>query len=251
MSVAPVADQLRLLDVQALDTRLQQIGHARTTLPAAVAASEAQARLDDIEEAVGNSKTALTDLRRELSKAELDVEQVKTRAAKDSDRLNSGVGSAKDLQALQSELESLGRRLEELEEVELEVMERVEEHETVLGRLEASANAQAAERDSAAAVRDRELADLLKEEAEVTASRALAAQDLAPVLTSMYDRLRAQLGGLGAAPLIGNRCGGCRLELNAGDLSTIRAAAHDQIVCCEECGRILVRVEILTAKADA
>ncbi|MDR3202861.1 MAG: C4-type zinc ribbon domain-containing protein, partial [Bifidobacteriaceae bacterium] len=55
-------------------------------------------------------------------------------------------------------------------------------------------------------------------------------------------RLRASRGGVGAAALRGATCGGCRLELNPHDLQAIRVAAEDEVVRCEECGRILVRV---------
>jgi len=47
---------------------------------------------------------------------------------------------------------------------------------------------------------------------------------------------------VGAAALRGRRCEGCRLELNPLDLDAIRAKGEDQVVRCEECGRILVRL---------
>jgi predicted nucleic acid-binding Zn-ribbon protein len=60
-------------------------------------------------------------------------------------------------------------------------------------------------------------------------------------LLALYTKLRASNGGLGAAALRQRRCDGCRLELNNIELSRIRDAASDEVVRCEECGRILVR----------
>ena len=59
---------------------------------------------------------------------------------------------------------------------------------------------------------------------------------------SSTSRVRAH-SGTGAAPLVQRRCGGCRLDLNAVDLSRIRNAPEDEVLRCEECGRILVRTE--------
>ncbi len=83
-------------------------------------------------------RTTVGDVQRELRKAEADVEQVSTRAARDRARLEAGTGSAKDLQGLQHELESLARRQSDLEDVELEVMERLETAQTEASGLEAS-----------------------------------------------------------------------------------------------------------------
>ncbi|GMA34099.1 zinc ribbon domain-containing protein [Demequina litorisediminis] len=62
---------------------------------------------------------------------------------------------------------------------------------------------------------------------------------------ALYEKLRDQHGGVGAAALRGSQCLGCHMTLNPADLRTIASAAPDAVVRCEECGRILVR------KADA
>jgi uncharacterized protein len=60
-------------------------------------------------------------------------------------------------------------------------------------------------------------------------------------LLDLYERMRQQHGGVGAAALHRGRCEGCHLSLNSGDLNQIRTAAPDEVVRCEECRRILVR----------
>jgi uncharacterized protein len=137
VTTAPPEDQLRLLDVQALDTRTAQLAHQRRTHPVLARLTELDSRLADLETSLVASRTAARDLRRELAKSEADVEQVRSRADRDRARMDSGKGSAKDLQALSSELVALARRQGELEEVELEVMERLEAHEAALAELEA------------------------------------------------------------------------------------------------------------------
>ena len=240
MTTAPVADQQRLLEVQALDTRAQQLDHSRRTHPLRAKVSEIEDRLERADAALSVARTDVGDARRELAKAEADVEQVRTRAARDQARMDAG-GSAKDVQALSGELEALARRIGALEEVELEVMEHLEVRETVLTRAQAEGQALATELAAA----QRELASAVEvidaEAATVAAERAERVKGLDAGLLSMYERLRVQLSGLAVAPLRGRTCEGCRLELNPSDVARITAAPPEQVMRCEECGRILVR----------
>jgi len=242
MATAPAADQRRLLDVQALDTRLDQLAHKKRSLPELARLLELDAQVADLYTALVTSRTAADDLRRELTKAEADVEQVRVRAARDQARLDSGQGSPKDLQALQSELVALGRRQGDLEEVELEVMERLEAHEGALAEVTTAHQALVEQKTVVEADRDAAFREIDAEAEKVRGERATAAEGLDAGLVTLYEKLRAQLGGVGAAALRGRRCEGCRLELNPLDLDAIRAKGEDQVVRCEECGRILVRL---------
>lgn len=241
MTSAPVADQLRLLEVQALDTRAAQLAHARASHPQRAAVKDAAARVAELDERLVASRTAVSDVRRELAKAEADVEQVRTRAQRDQARVDSGQVSVKDVQALSGELEALARRKAALEDVEIEVMERLEGLETELAAVEAEAEAARTAHATASADLERVLADLDAQAAAVVAERATRAEGLDAVLVALYDRLRAQLGGTGVAALRGHRCEGCRLELNASELARITALPAEEVVRCDECGRILVR----------
>ncbi len=241
MSTAPAAEQRRLLEVQALDTRLDQLAHRRRGLDVLARIEKIEERAAEVGTELVTVRTAHSDVRRELAKAELDVEQVRTRAQRNQSRLDAGQGTAKDMQALTHELEALARRQAELEDVELEVMERLEALDTQVSVLEAHAAALAVELSAAVAERDSELAVIDEEASTVRSARDAEAEQISESLFSTYERLRAQHGGVGAALLRGSRCEGCRLDLNAGDVARIRAAAEDEVIRCEECGRILVR----------
>jgi predicted nucleic acid-binding Zn-ribbon protein len=58
-----------------------------------------------------------------------------------------------------------------------------------------------------------------------------------------YERLRANHSGVGAARLRAGYCEGCRIQINPVDLSQIRSAPAEEVLYCEDCGRILVRTE--------
>jgi predicted nucleic acid-binding Zn-ribbon protein len=232
--------QRRLLDLQALDTRLAQLDHRRRTLPEHARLQELQARLEELEAEAVRARTALSDVQREVAKAEADVQLVRDRAERDRQRLESGTGSAKDLQALQHELESLARRQATLEDEELEVMQRAEDLQAEVDRVEAQLAEVRSEVDEVTAARDAKVAEIDAERGEVASGRDAIVADVGSDLVALYDKIRAT-SGTGAAPLVQRRCGGCQLELNTVELGRIRAAAEDEVLRCEECRRILVR----------
>jgi predicted nucleic acid-binding Zn-ribbon protein len=169
------------------------------------------------------------------------VEQVRKRSARDGERLDAGQGSAKELQALQSELASLAQRQSVLEDVELDVMERLEAAEARVVELATEQDDVRERLTAITAERDRVLATLDEEAEQERRGRADAAAGLPAELLSLYERIRDAHNGLGAARLYQRRCEGCRLELTPRDLAAMRAAADDAVLRCEECSRILVR----------
>lgn len=242
MANAPVADQLQLLDVQGLDTKLAQLAHQRKTIPELARVAEVEGQIADLSGALIASRTAASDLTREVTKAEQDVEQVVTRTARNQSRLDSGTVSARDAQALMAEIESLSNRQDKLEEIQLDFMERLDAHKDTLDKLEVANTGM--EEDLATAQTN--LAAALQviddESAQVQAERNTLIKDLDEGLVKLYERIRATQGGVGAAALRGNKCEGCRLEINPIELEQIRNSDQDKIVRCEECSRILVRV---------
>ena len=241
MPKAPAADQLRLLTVQDLDTRAAQARHRLESLPL----REELAKLLDREGELNGRRieadTAISDLKREVTKAEDDVQSVRARAKRDNERLLSGNQTPKELQSLQSELEVLVKRQSDLEEIELDAMQRLEDAESVADGVVAEAAVIAG---ALADVRSRlaaESAAIEAELADMARDRVNSAFNLDESLVALYEKLRAQFGDSGAAALTQGMCQGCRMRLNPSDLAAIEATPADEVVRCEECGRILVR----------
>lgn len=241
MVTAVPQDQWRLLDVQAHDTRLAQLAHRRRTLPEHAELDKLEIASRAAQDEVVAARTVEADVARELAKAEADVEQVRQRAARDRARLDAGQGTAKDLQALQHELETLAARQSVLEDAELEVMERLEAAQARLAAAQAEQERITGEIAAVTASRDAAYGTIDDETKVEQAARENAAAGLAADLMKLYERIRESSGGVGAARLHQRRCEGCRLELNTTDLGRIRDAAQDTVLRCEECGRILIR----------
>lgn len=240
MKASP-ADQVRLLEVQADDSRLDSLAHRRRSLPVLAEIARLEAEIGALAIRLGAADTAAGDLRRAASRAEGETSTVRARLDRNNARLASGQGSPKDLQAISRENESLERRIGVLEDAELEVMEQLEQAQSSRAELGAASDGLAAELTRAGQQRDDAVADLDADAARVGPHRAAAAAELPAELTAFYERKRTALRGVGAAALVDGRCQGCRLELNMAELRAIREAAPDDVLECDECDRILVR----------
>lgn len=241
MKASPEA-QLRLLELADVDTELSRLDHRQRTLPEVAEYQRLAERGGQLRDEIAALEAEESDLAREQSKAEADVEQVRARVQRDQSRLDSGqVSSPRELENLQSEIASLRRRQSDLEEVVLEVMERRESTQSRLAERVAGRETVGGQLAEVGSRRDAALADIAEQAGKASAQRAAIAADVPADLLSLYDRLRAQHGGVGAAMLRRGRCEGCHLSLNTVDLNRIRATPPDEVVRCEECRRILVR----------
>lgn len=234
--------QLRLLDVQELDVRADQLRHRRATLPELGEIASLERDRVALDDSARDQRIVVEDLTAEQEKIDGDVEQVKARRQRDRDRMDAGsITNPRDLERMTEELVSLERRISTLEDSEIEVMERLEEATDGLTRLEEQVAATDRRLADLADARDTTFAEIDQQLADVAGERGAIASDVPDDLTALYDKLRAAKGGVGAAALRARECGGCRLTVDAAELAVIRAAAEDQVLRCEECQRILVR----------
>ncbi|MEV6847424.1 C4-type zinc ribbon domain-containing protein [Actinoplanes sp. NPDC051411] len=238
MKAAPDA-QRRLLDLQAVDTALAQLAHRRKTLPELAEIETVAREISALEDERVRAQVAVDDLDRDISRFEKDIEQVRLRKDRDQARLDAG-GAVREIEGLQHELATLNRRQSELEDAELELMEKRESAEATFGEVKSRLAAATERREAAERRRDEALSDIAKEEEFKSSSRAPLAGDLPADLVALYDKIRLD-SGLGAALFKQGRCGGCRIELYGADLARVKSASADEVVRCEECRRIMVR----------
>jgi uncharacterized protein len=233
-------EQLRLLDLAALDIRVTQLDHKAKTLPERAQLAEIATKLPIASDAVALLSAQLGDLEREIARIEGEIEQVRARVAKDQAILDGGTGTAQVLESLQHELQTLARRQGELEEAELEVLEQAE---TITGQRNAAQSIESdllAERDRIDVALQAALSDIGVEKSGVVEERAAVASSVSAELLGLYEKVRADVG-TGAALLQRRQCQGCHVELTASEIDRLRSAPADDVQRCEECRRILVR----------
>lgn len=235
------AAQLRLLDLQAADTALAQLAHRRATLPELAALAERATRAEGLHNDIVDAETRIADVAEDQRRLENEVDTVRSRAVRDEQRLQSGGLPAKELESLQHELTTLARRQATLEDELLEVMEQREQADTALAALTRQRVELDAEQTELAAARDVALAEIDAAAEQRSGERATIAAGLPADLLALYEKAREHGGGFGAAMLRQRRCEGCHIELSGSELSSVRSAAPDAVVRCDNCRRILVR----------
>ncbi len=238
---ASASDQRSILDIQRFDLQTVTLRNKAANLPELAELTSKTIKQNNVRDLRIAAETELSDVKRELARAEGDVEQIVTRIERDEKRLSSGTGSAKELEQTQHELGTLGERRAELEEVELEIMMRVDgikeriatlsKEESELGLVIADLNIR----------KENALAAINTELEGIEVDRKATTQSVAADFLALYEKIREANNGIGAAALAGNQCKGCNLTLNTIELQRIAALAEDEVVRCEECRCILVR----------
>ena len=240
MKASP-ADQNELLRLQAADTRLQQLQHAESNLPQTAELAALAPDVDAIRSRWIARTGELDDANTELKRAESDVEVVEARIERDSGRLQH-TSSVKDVQALETELTALRRRRSDLEEIELTVMERIEELETLVNDIDEERTVLGARVGALEAARADEKGKLDAQRDALVKDRAAIAGAIPAELVELYEKQRARYG-IGAALLVRGVSMGSNVKLTESDLAAIRHAAPDDVVLCPDSSAILIRNE--------
>lgn len=240
LTASPEA-QARLLDLQALDTKLAQLTHRAKALPQHSAIAKLQAQIDALRIEQLERSGAREDVAIELGRIESDVAVVSARIARDTQRAQQST-SAKDAQAFEHELANLAKRQYDLEEIELTVMEKLDERETALASTLAQIDDLLAQIAVIVAERDAELVVLEGEIAGARDDRATIATSIPDDLLALYDRQRDRYG-VGASHLRYGVSSASGVKLLENEMAEIRAAAPDAVIMCATSEAILVRTK--------
>jgi predicted nucleic acid-binding Zn-ribbon protein len=232
-------DQALLLDLQAFDTKLSQLDHRAKSLPELATLAGFAKDVDALRLTLGEQNGALEDVKIELKRVESDVEVVETRIARDSERLQ-GSSSVKDVSALEQELTALRKRLGDLEEIELTVMEKLDEQQRLVDNTTAALDALRARAAEVEAERDAALTSITAERTTAAAGRAGIEAKVPVDLLALYERQRSRYG-TGASLLRGGVSLASGVKLLENEMQEIRAAAPDDVIMCASSEAILVR----------
>jgi predicted nucleic acid-binding Zn-ribbon protein len=232
-------DQALLLDLQAIDTKLQQLAHRAKSLPQHIALQQLAVENSELLVTLAEQKGVLEDARLELKRVESDVEVVQARISRDSARLQAS-SSTKDVAALEQELAALKKRQFDLEEIELTVMERVEEQGAVVGGIGDQVGALQGRMADLEGERDDAMKAIEAEQNNANANRTAIAGKVPDDLLALYEKQRGRYG-VGASHLRGGVSSASGVKLNENDMVAIRVAAPDEVLMCPDSNAILVR----------
>jgi predicted nucleic acid-binding Zn-ribbon protein len=229
----------RLLDLQELDTAIDRLTAKLDQLEAGDELKDAREQLTTADARVGEIRLGLSSVLSEQRRLEGDVDSIQRKIDAERKRLFDGsVANAKELQSIEAEVASLRGRKSRTEDLLIDQMERREDLEARLVSLESEVGIARAAVEEIGGASSQDLVASERSLAERRAERAVVAQAIDPELLVLYEEIRAQKKGIGAAALVDGVCGGCHQKLSPVFLDRLKR--EEGIRRCEYCRRILV-----------
>lgn len=235
---SPAGDR-RILQLQDVDVAVDRLRSRLAAIESGEEVRTARGVRDTAERVVGELRLQVDELNREQGRIESDIDSMDRKIEAERRRLFDGsVANARELQSIEAEVANLRNRKSAKEDRILELMERREELEGGLGPAEhdlADAGRRVAEIEESSG---RELVEIERTLAERAAERDRLASGIDPDLLDLYESLRGQKKGVGAAALVDGVCQGCHQQLSPMYLDRLKRAQG--VRRCEYCRRILI-----------
>jgi predicted nucleic acid-binding Zn-ribbon protein len=229
----------RLLELQDLDSDVDRLERRRAQLETGEELSTARKLMEDAESRLGEIRLALDAVVRESSRLEHEIESMGAKLAAENTRMYDGsIVNPKELEALQHEITSLTERRARVEDELLDQMMRREDLEARVGQAEAEVAAARRTVDDIGGESVRELDRLERELAERRSARGVLTPEIDADLLELYEDLRRQKKGVGAAAIVDGVCQACHEKLSAVELDRLKRT--DDLNRCEYCRRIVV-----------
>ncbi|MFP4636625.1 MAG: zinc ribbon domain-containing protein [Nitriliruptoraceae bacterium] len=236
----PTSEQLDLLlELQATDSRVRRLRHQLDDLPEQQQLEEAQAQVAELESELDEVRVELDRAGATQRKLEREIAVLTERRDAERSRLYDGtIANARQMKAIEAEVETTERRITEHEEQLLEAMEQVESLDARADELQQAAAYQRQRVEELANARDDAAKELLAELGELEARRIRQANGLPAELLERYEQVVARTGGAGVGKLVDNACTACRIQLSMADVGELLAGPP--LTTCPQCHRLLV-----------
>lgn len=233
-------DGPRLLALQELDTTLDQLQHQRPRLGEVDAHASVQAATTAIEQEIERLRGEAAAAEAAIAAAEASAAELATKRARLEQQLKTII-APREAEALMNQIAGLDAQRSELDDVELEAMERQGAAEGAIALAEVQLVDRRGELDAATAARDRAWAAIDARIAEVRGQRDALAGEFAADELAFYEAARTRHKGIGFARIDGTHCSGCHLDISRGEIDAIRALPPGELGECPQCNRYLVR----------
>ena len=237
---AKVESQRLLLDLKSIDQSISKLDYQKKNHPQLIKMTELTARVPSIEASIVENDSQITETKKEVSKAEIDVENISKRVQKDKERLSSSQTSAKDLTQIQHEIGTLDSKQKELEEVQIEFLEKVEDLEHKKRGLQEILNQVKSEISELNISIKADFEKANKEISTFATERQTILGKVENELIELYEKIRSE-HGIGAEIFRHGTCKSCQIQISPSEINNINSTDLEEIVRCENCRCILVR----------
>ena len=229
----------RLLELQDLDLSVDRLRTRREVLEAGQEVGATRQQMEQAEARLGDVRLELDAVERESRRLEGDIDSLSRKAKAEEGRLYDGsVVNPKELEAIQHEVPSLRGRRSRLEDNLLELMEQKEGLDERLGAAQAEVQELRDRLTEILGESAAELENIGRSLATRGEERGLLVLEFDPELLELYEDLRRQKKGVGAAALVDGVCQGCHQKLSAMELDRLKRT--EGVKRCEYCRRILI-----------
>jgi uncharacterized protein len=235
-----VTELQQLLVLQDLDTRADQLRYRKSHLPERLALTATETALGALAAEESEQQSAQAALESKQAELEVSLEAMRVKEAALAAQLSKSI-VPREAETLQAEIRSSKQRRSDAEAGELAIMEELEPIEARLAQLSAQRVPLIAQQDAERAAVDAVTTSVESELAALLNDRAAAVSDLPAALVTRYEKMRGHLGGVAVARLDHGTCLGCNMKLSSKETEALKAASPDELVECEQCGRLLVR----------
>jgi len=232
-------DPARLLALQEADSAIDRLRHRKEILEAGGELGAARAEADAAERGWGELRLQIDATARDQLRLEHEIDSLTQKTAAEEKRMYDGsIANARELESLQHEIENLRKRRSDREDELLALMEVREDLESKASAAETRTAELRESAETLGGEANRELTEIDRDLAARGAERGGIVSDIDPDVLELYEELRVQKKGVGAAALIDGVCQGCHEKLSAMELDRLKHA--DGVKRCEYCRRILV-----------
>jgi uncharacterized protein len=229
----------RLLELQGIDTSIDRLEQRRGQLEAGEELSAARKEMEEAEARLGEIRLAADAVTSESSRLEHEIESMNAKLAAEEKRMYDGsIANAKELEALQHEIAALKERRSRAEDDLLEQMMRREDLDARASEADREVTGARGRVDALGGDSVRELQEIETELTERRAGRTAIVAEIDEELLELYDDLRRQKHGVGAAAIVDGVCQACHEKLSAVELDRLKRT--DGVKRCEYCRRIVV-----------
>lgn len=229
----------RLLELQEIDLDLDRLHARKRALEEGEELTSARREADATEEELGELRLRLAGMDRDGARLEHEIDSLRQRSGAEERRLYDGsIANAKELGSLQREVDGLAKRISDREDELLAMMELREEVDALADDALSRATDLRDRVARVASASDDDSRHVGAQLEERAAAREAVAAAIDPEVVELYEDLRRQKKGVGAAALIDGVCQGCHEQLSAMELDRLQRT--DGVRRCEHCRRILV-----------
>jgi uncharacterized protein len=190
--------------------------------------------------ALNEAQAALTPVRAAYEATQRDGERLRARAESLDKTLSNSTANARELAALQSELQHVRELLERSDDLELEYLMAVEPLDEAVSTVKSTAQPAVARRGALQGSIAELHASLDEEMVALRATRVQKANAVPNDLLKRYESVLARVGTSGASQIVSGHCDGCRIALSPLDLDRWKGQPEGTFMNCPECGRLLL-----------